>query len=185
MRPHGALPTYVLAVAWLATALTACAARPVGSVVPTPRSGTPSDSAGRQRVAVAGAGTGPASAVRSWVGAVDLALATGGTGPLTASVTPDCPCARLALALAAAWAGGGRVVGARWELRTVVVPAGPPALRDVTVVFASTAYTQRRGDGSSVSVPGFLNTDLIRVARTGSGWRVAAVVATARVPVPG
>jgi len=135
------------------------------SVSPEPSAPEPSASAsptGDSRTAVE-------QAVRAYLDAANVAMATGDTAALRALSTPECSCLRLAESIEELYGSGGRAEGARWDLEdlTVVDVTGDSA--SVRVGFLATGYQEVGGTATSIPAQRFASLVSLTLD---SGWRV-------------
>jgi hypothetical protein len=112
-------------------------------------------------------------AVRAYVDAANVAMATGDTAALRALSTPECSCLRLAESIEELYGSGGRAEGARWDLEDLTVVDVTGASASVRVTYIAPAYVEQRG-ASATSQPGYRVTQLMTMGLA-SGWSVSDV----------
>jgi predicted lipid-binding transport protein (Tim44 family) len=112
-------------------------------------------------------------AVRAYVDAANVAMATGDTAALRALSTPECSCLRLAESIEELYGSGGRAEGARWDLEDLTVVDVTGASASVRVALSGQAYATT-GVTSGESFPATSVRQLISLTQA-SGWRVSSV----------
>lgn len=136
------------------------------SVSPAPSAPEPSAAAspaGDSRAAVE-------QAVRAYLDAANVAMATGDTAALRALSTPECSCLRLAESIEELYGSGGRAEGARWDLEDFTVVDVTGASASVRVGFLAPGY-QEIGR-TPKSIPSQRFASLVSLTLD-SGWRIA------------
>ena len=109
-------------------------------------------------------------AVRDYLDAANVAMATGDTTRLRALSTPECTCLRLAESIESLYASGGRAEGARWDLEDLTVVDVTGASGSVRIVFVAPAYQEIRAVAKEIPAQRF--TSLVTLS-SGGGWLIS------------
>ena len=114
------------------------AGEPSGTALVSPEPSAPETSAAASPAADARAAV--ERAVRGYVDAANVAMATGDTAALRALSTPECTCLRLAESIEDLYGSGGRAEGARWDFEELTVVDVTGASASVRVSYSAPAY---------------------------------------------